>query len=398
MRKHTNVFNFNNSHNSKSIKNNVFLTIMEFNDPSIMFIITDILSVATAFMLGLLFITAPSDNRKANIFLGLSLWSLALEVLGALLNALEIDFFFINTSLLTLVFLLFYVLKTINYSIKPQYVLLCVPSILTTFFEVELPFLEYIFNIGILVAILYILKNHKAFVNNFYSDLEHKTLQWIKIIVFIYLGFHLLWIIEDIVSFQNEDITEYFAGASNILTLFMIYWIGYNGFSQHETFKQRLFNSTFKDEVLTETSEEDQFEIEKEDVIIDETLDEKETVNEDETDISKYEAICETISSKKLFTNPKLNLRTLSKALKINQKEVSRLINTHSKTNFYQFINRFRVGEFKRLINSPKAKQLSILGLSEEAGFNSKSTFYTAFKTLEGITPKQYEAQLKQSE
>ena len=74
------------------------------------------------------------------------------------------------------------------------------------------------------------------------------------------------------------------------------------------------------------------------------------------------------------------------------------MINEHSKTNFYQFINGFRVSEFKMLMQSPKAQQLSILGLAEEAGFSSKSTFYTAFKAVEGVTPKQYELSLKKSE
>ena len=74
------------------------------------------------------------------------------------------------------------------------------------------------------------------------------------------------------------------------------------------------------------------------------------------------------------------------------------MINTYTQNNFYHFTNQFRVKEFKKLLLSTKAKQLSLLGLAEEAGFYSKSIFYTVFKDAEGITPKQYQNQLKKSE
>ena len=343
-------------------------------------------------MLGLLFITSSSANRVGNVFLGLSLWSLAFEVLGVLSDAFSKELIFIpHTSLFTIPFLLLYINKTINSNIKLGHYALFIPGIIINLIILGstgsrlLGYLEYIFNITLLLYSLNIIRRHNIQVNNFYSNLEHKTLQWIKTIVFIYLGFHLLWIVEDIVGLQNENLVEYFAELSTILTLFMVYWIGYNGFSQHETFKQNLFGnhagtdfkeSIAKDITISNTSGNV---ISEEDMII-------------------FENIYRRIRSEKLYTNPKLDLKTLSDDLQLNSKEVSRLINQQTKANFYQFINEFRVSEFKELLQSPKARQYSILGLAENAGFNSKSTFYTAFKTLEGITPKQYEKSLKKSE
>ncbi|MDY8135912.1 AraC family transcriptional regulator [Aquimarina sp. 2201CG5-10] len=344
----------------------------------------DILTCSTAFMLGLLFITSKSENRKANLFLGLSLWSLVFEVFGSLSQSFSDDVeFMIHTSLFTIPFLLLYINQTINNHIKPWYYILFLPGIilnLILFIEFDdyiISYFEYVFNIGVLLYILSIIKTHSKRVNNFYSDLEYKTLQWIKIIVFVYLGFHFLWIIEDIIGYQNEDWIEYFAALSTVLTFFMVFWIGHNGFLQHETFKQKLFISV-RENVKEEKQVSD--------------------INNDTEDQEAFEILKNQIIDQKLFTDPKLNLRTLSQFVNLNEKEVSRLINQCSASNFYQFINQFRVDEFKALLQSPKAKQLSILGLAEESGFNSKSTFYTAFKTLEGITPKQYEIQLKKSE
>ncbi len=344
--------------------------------------IIDVLSVSTALMLGFLFLTVKSNNKRANLFLGLFLWSLTIEILGTVSQGFSEEFNIgQSTVLFTIPLLLLYVNQTVNNTQKKWYALLFIPGVSINVLDylgadMEIfVFFDYIFNISILVYILKILKKHKDNVSNFYSDLEHKTLSWIKTIAYIYLGFHLLWIIEDIVSIKNEDIIEHFADLSSILTFFMVYWIGYNGFSQSEIFKNKLF------------------------VVI-----EKEKISENETNDAfdkrkkEFMRLKERIETEKLYTNRELNLRNLSETLQIRERELSKLINEHTKNNFYQFINGFRVTEFKKLLNSPKAKQLSILGLSEEAGFSSKSTFYAAFKTLEGITPKQYESSLKTSD
>ncbi|WP_109301025.1 AraC family transcriptional regulator [Aquimarina sp. AU474] len=117
----------------------------------------------------------------------------------------------------------------------------------------------------------------------------------------------------------------------------------------------------------------------------------------DENSKEQFKTIESKIKSERLFQNPNLNLRVLAANLDVKEKELSKLINQCSETNFYQFINRFRVDEFKNLMQSPKARQMSILGLAQEAGFSSKSTFYSAFKTIEGVTPKQYELSLNKS-
>jgi AraC-like DNA-binding protein len=245
------------------------------------------------------------------------------------------------------------------------------PGIITNF--VLLPhYFEYVFNIIILTYIIKILKGHRQEIGNFYSDIENKTLSWIRAIVFVFLFFHALWVIEDLVGILHEEITEYFAYTSNILTFLMIYWIGYNGFSQSEIFTSQQFQS-YKKTTL------------------------EKTVTDIDT-LRKFKEISETIYTKKIFADTDLTLRTLSITLNLKEKELSRIINKSTQKNFYHFINQFRIDEFKKLLSSPKAKQLSILGLAQEAGFSSKSTFYTAFKNIEGITPKEYQNQLKKSE
>ena len=184
----------------------------------------------------------------------------------------------------------------------------------------------------------------------------------------------MLWITEDIVGLFNQELPEVFANISTVATCVLIYWIGYKGMAQPEIFNQTLYKETIIPEEVIGTSNT------------------SEELVSNEIEAQEFTKINEEIIAKKLYTNPSLNLRTLAIDLGIKEKELSRIINTQ--TNFYQLINFLRVTEFKTLMESPKAAQLSLLGLANEAGFSSKSTFYSTFKKLEGITPKQYEIKI----
>ncbi|KAB1158999.1 AraC family transcriptional regulator [Tenacibaculum aiptasiae] len=338
--------------------------------------IIDILSIATALMLGFLLITLKSKNKYANIFLGAFLWSLGIEVLESFLESLTFETIHIQviqTTLATIPLLLLYVYSTLNVKFKTVYLLLFIPFVISNlidFPEEEIKWFEYVFNLILLYIILKNIKEHQNKVTDYYSDIENKTLLWIRTIVYIFLFFHVFWILEDIIGFQNEIITQYFAFSSAILTFFMIYWIAYNGFSQQEIFTTSLFQ-----------------------------IDEKKETQIDVIDTeNQFKLMLEIMEREKLYLDGNLNLRLLSEKVNIKERQLSKLIKTHTKKNFYHFVNQFRVQEFKKLVASPKAAQLSLLGLAQEAGFSSKSTFYTAFKNLEGVTPKQYQESLKKSE
>uniref|UniRef100_UPI0030F3F69A helix-turn-helix domain-containing protein n=1 Tax=Paraglaciecola sp. TaxID=1920173 RepID=UPI0030F3F69A len=68
----------------------------------------------------------------------------------------------------------------------------------------------------------------------------------------------------------------------------------------------------------------------------------------------------------------------------------SMLINRHFGVNFYEFINRYRIEEAKKMLIDPKYKNTTITDVYLAVGFNSKSVFYTFFKKFEGITPSNY--------
>jgi AraC-like DNA-binding protein len=81
----------------------------------------------------------------------------------------------------------------------------------------------------------------------------------------------------------------------------------------------------------------------------------------------------------------------------MKERVISILINDNTDTTFYHFINQLRIKEFKKHLIEDEHQKFTLFGLAQEVGFSSKSTFYTSFKSIEGMTPKQYQSKLKKS-
>jgi len=91
----------------------------------------------------------------------------------------------------------------------------------------------------------------------------------------------------------------------------------------------------------------------------------------------------------KIYMEPDITLDSLAESLNIMPRDLSTLINRHFGINYYEFINRYRIEEAKRMLTSDEYKNTTITDIYLEVGFNSKSVFYTFFKKIEGITPTQ---------
>ena len=93
---------------------------------------------------------------------------------------------------------------------------------------------------------------------------------------------------------------------------------------------------------------------------------------------------------KKPYLDPELTLSQLAKDLSISRSQLSQLINDGIGENFYDFVNKYRVEQVKKLMIDPQVKNYNMLGIALEAGFKSKSTFNLIFKRFTGLTPTEY--------
>ncbi|MEM8509128.1 MAG: GAF domain-containing protein [Bacteroidota bacterium] len=93
---------------------------------------------------------------------------------------------------------------------------------------------------------------------------------------------------------------------------------------------------------------------------------------------------------KKMYRDPYLSLSSTAEAIGISACYLSSMMNTLLNKSFIDFVNEYRVDDVKHHLNSQAFANYTIVSVGLEAGFNSKSAFYTAFKKHTGLTPLQY--------
>lgn len=98
----------------------------------------------------------------------------------------------------------------------------------------------------------------------------------------------------------------------------------------------------------------------------------------------------------KIFLNSNISLSELSTLLGTNTSYLSQYLNENLNTNFNDFINAERVNEACRIMTHEGVANKSLDQIAEEVGFNSRSTFYSAFKKFTGITPAYFMKNIEQ--
>jgi len=100
---------------------------------------------------------------------------------------------------------------------------------------------------------------------------------------------------------------------------------------------------------------------------------------------------------KKIYTQPDLNIETFAEIIGYSKKEVLEYFQVFEKMSFKDFVNAYRVEEFKSMLFKPEYEHFNLLGLGKECGFNSRATFFRVFKNIEGMTPNEYKKTTKKS-
>jgi AraC-like DNA-binding protein len=100
---------------------------------------------------------------------------------------------------------------------------------------------------------------------------------------------------------------------------------------------------------------------------------------------SKLEA---ALGGQELYRDSLLSLRSLSQAIHENVHYVSQVMNQDLGASFYELVNRHRIERAKQLL--VEFPDRAVLEVATFVGFNSKSTFNSAFRRNTGTTPGQY--------
>jgi AraC-like DNA-binding protein len=107
--------------------------------------------------------------------------------------------------------------------------------------------------------------------------------------------------------------------------------------------------------------------------------------------MEKYKRRLESLMKfEDVYRRPDLTLPNLAALVNCSVNHLSQVINSGFGMSFFDYLNQYRIEHAKHMLSQKSGRQQSVLSIAFTVGFNSNSSFYTAFKKASGQTPAQY--------
>ena len=226
-------------------------------------------------------------------------------------------------------------------------------------------FLKNLQFFGYAIASLIVLKKYRIEIKNIYSTIEHINLSWLNFVLFGFIGWKSLRVLEYVLWIITENINVFILYiAAEVIFIVFVSLIFLKGLKQPEIFSgyneirlKRKYEKTLLPDAIKE---------------------------EYKNNLIRY------METKKPYLDPSLCLNDLAEKVSIPPHHLSQILNSCLKQNFFDFINSYRIKESKSILVEQGSNKKTILEILYESGFNSKSVFNTAFKKHTGMTPTQF--------
>lgn len=240
----------------------------------------------------------------------------------------------------------------------------------------EISLAGIISGISYCIIVLYSLIKHNKKIKDKFSFFEKINLQWLFRLT---IGLSVIWIGGSV----SGILLRFFNLNIPILWLFtiipvFIFYIGFYGIKQKLIYSQTKINIAKQVNVLTKENKQNSDKYKKSGL-------QKQSMKL----INKK--LLNAMQTEHLFLNSTLSLSELSDHLKIPAHHITQTLNEYNNQTFYDFVNHYRVKEFKKKIFAPENSSFSLLGIAFDCGFNSKSSFNRIFKQKTGLSPSGFQ-------
>lgn len=207
-------------------------------------------------------------------------------------------------------------------------------------------------------------RHHRNILNNLSNSGEKNNLHWLRNLL---AGMLIIWTVVVIGDFltdsPSKDMAIYIS-----LSVFVIF-IGFYGLRQGNIFMN--LPGEYLIQGLTEDKKQRYT---------------KSGLKEDQANEIKRK-LEKLMTEEKLFLDENISLPQLAKLINIHPNYLSQVINDRFQKNFYDFINTYRIEEFKRIVSLSKNRNKTFYALALDCGFNSKASFNSSFRKITGTTP-----------
>ncbi|MDF1697941.1 MAG: helix-turn-helix domain-containing protein [Saprospiraceae bacterium] len=334
------------------------------------------------------------NNRKSNLYLGFLLIAFSLWLLDDFFNAAFIyqqnpDFYFLpiyfSFAFGPLIYLYTRSLTESDFVFTKSQLLHFIPVGMQTLLyiglqgqdysyrrwfwqEIHFPYTYNIEFVGSLISLviylflsLIVVRKYQVWIKNQFSEISKINLNWLKLIFGVLTFICFVWIIDTLLRFvwQYYPMHDFSAISMGISVLVL----AGGALLQSSLGKTRIETTKIKDKKI-----------------------EKEV----EIDPQLLDKIQSKMEENKYFLNPSLTLNVFANDLNESSRKVSSHINHGIGKTFIDFVNEYRVNEFKSKIDEGKLAHLTLTGIAFECGFNSKATFNRVFKNISGQSPSSY--------
>jgi len=371
---------------------------------SLLIIVASISLFISMFLAFFLF-SVTTKQKTSNALFAVFLIITAIDVSGVLLNLIVQKPSNLGMLRNTLAFLqipvfYLYVLSVCysDFKLKPKYLVHLLPFLMANvillprFYSVnvaskinllqnrqsifELQFNHILFHTQIvvyLIAVFMLLRKTKKLYLENYAGANINSYNWLFQFTTALTILYLIALVKNIFKFSEyEYISEWINSGLLIFQLFITCWYLLKALNNPGLFR----NIDSKLKLVS-------------DIILEDKVKEPLVGNEKKQEETLLK-LQQFMMTEKPFLNPSLTIQDISNTIQIPTRELSILINHHLDQHFYDFVNSYRIEHAMEILKDATKSKVTILEILYEVGFNSKSSFNTAFKKHTGYTPTDY--------
>jgi AraC-like DNA-binding protein len=215
--------------------------------------------------------------------------------------------------------------------------------------------------------IYYLIRYRKLLLENYTNKISFVHYNWLKeLIIFILIGQVLTFIKASIRDNQTIEITDFYRIFLLLFGVIFSFWLVLKALHSPKLFRGITVDLKLSKELIAKIG----------------------TIKNETT--LQIDALKKHMKTNEPFLDSSLTIQDLANQMNLNVRDISILINQTIGQHFFDFVNQYRIEKAKSILKNPDKKALTILEILYEVGFNSKSSFNTAFKNYTGFTPTQY--------
>ncbi len=366
------------------------------NDPTIVKIIAWI-SIFIALLLSFFLLTVKTKHQLSNRLLVSFIIFCSIDIVGLFIIQYHVVYLFSKTFTF-LIFPSFFLyvgsICRINFKLSLNSLLHTIPFIIynlvlisyyviasysANHFIIEfLNKLIWIFDVILLklqalfyiIAIVYTLRKHRKIYLENYTEGDITIYKLLSQITIIFVITFPITVAKGLVSFTTfYDSFKWLNIALIVLALFMFCWFILKALYNPNLFRSVDFNIQTTNQITQKSK-----------VIIENTADQNIIIEQLQQYMKEHEP----------YLNSTLTLKELSSQLDMPSHKLSVIINKHIGQHFFDFVNQYRIAKAKVYLQDFANNKLTIQQVFYDVGFNTKSSFNTAFKKHTGLTPTEF--------